>query len=76
MDSTTINVEIEKINPEAEEASRGRRRREEREEVARQGKIIVCRLSSSFFFLFTLRDLSPFFHSTTNPKSLSLSLAP
>ena len=75
MDSTTINVEIEKINPEAEEASRGRRRREEREEVARQGKIIVCRLSSSFFFLFTLRDLSPFFHSTTNPKSLSLSCA-
>ena len=61
MDSTTINVEIEKINPEAEEAS--------------QGKIIVCRLSSSFFFLFTLRDLSPFFHSTTNPKSLSLSCA-
>ena len=45
MDSTTINVEIEKINPEAEEAS--------------QGKIIVCRadlliLVLVFVFVFLL----------------------
>jgi hypothetical protein len=67
MDSTTINVEIEKINPEAEEAS--------------QGKIIVCRadlllLVLVFVFVFLLLSFCLPFFIQLLIQNLSLSLGP